>query len=550
MLKTSSRFRAPLGALGLAATAAIMFAGCKSRDDTHGEAARWDSDAWTGGTGYVAPKEEPKAEPRPEPRRGACNAYRPQAGRDMSVSAMSFPTGEASSSAVQLHQVMPREVRLGKDFNYELHVTNLTPQPLQNVQVKLDSTANQRVTSSTPASAQGPGGATVWNLGDLDGCATQVIRVTARADAAGTSSNCLSVTYNNAFCVATNVVEPALAITKTAPAEVNLCDVIEYRVEVRNSGSAVLNNVRLRDNLPDGLATADAQARRQLDIALDTLQPGQAKSVTIRTKASRVGSYDNTATAVADGDVSANSTRTTTVVRQATLALDAKCGNAILMGRNTTCTFTVRNSSQSPATNVVVRASAPQGTTFVSADNNGRGDAGATTWNIGNLGAGESRTVSMTVRTSAAGTIRCEATATGDCVEAVTAGCTTTIEGAADIGTLLTDVDGVIQTGMDHVYTYEVENQGQINLTNTTVVITLPAGMNFINSNAPQPPQIDGNKLTFRGVSGVLRPGEKRQFQMTVRCTQAGEKLVISETTADQLKTPVRDDELTNFVEP
>lgn len=105
-------------------------------------------------------------------------------------------------------------------------------------------------------------------------------------------------------------------------------------------------------------------------------------------------------------------------------------------------------------------------------------------------------------------------------------------------------------TGDLHVYTYEVENQGQVDLTNTKVLVTLPEGMEFVSSTAPRAPQIDGRKLTFTGVQGVLKPGEKRMFTLTVKCSQAGEKLVISETTCDQLKTPVRDDELTNFVAP
>jgi hypothetical protein len=88
-----------------------------------------------------------------------------------------------------------------------------------------------------------------------------------------------------------------------------------------------------------------------------------------------------------------------------------------------------------------------------------------------------------------------------------------------------------------------------VDLTNVSVEVTLPAGLSFVSSTAPKAPAAAGNKLTFTGVTGVLKPGEKRNFTLTLKSSAPGEKLIISETTCDQLRTPVRDDELTFFVE-
>lgn len=535
------------------AIAACMVAAAGCNQPTGGNASRYDSDAWVGGRN--APVAEPvRSEPAPQPvreeprRMGPCSSYTPAAGPGTTVSSMAFPTGSMSTSAVALHQVMPREVRLGKDYGYELHVTNLTEGTLQNVIVTLENTANQTVISSVPTSNKGANNTTQWVIGDLSGCKTQVIKITARADKGGSSSNCLSVTYNNSMCAATNVVEPALAVTKSAPAEALLCDVITLKFEVKNTGTSTLDNVRLKDNLPAGLTTTDGKTA--LDIPLGSMAPGQAKQVSVTAKASKTGSYENTATAGADGDINANSNKTVTVVKQPTLAIEAKCGGNILIGRNTTCTFTVRNTGNAVSASTVVSGNLPAGTTFVSADNGGTMGGGKVNWNVGNLNPGDSKTVTMTVKSGNAGEIKCEASATGACATAVNASCVSSVQGSPDLGTLLTDGDGVVNTGDLHIYTYEVENQGQVDLTNTKVLVTLPEGMEFVSSNAPKAPQIDGRKLTFSGVSGVLKPGEKRMFTLTVKCSQAGEKLVISETTCDQLKTPVRDDELTNFVAP
>jgi uncharacterized repeat protein (TIGR01451 family) len=532
----------------VAALAMVAAAGCNQNDSASGS-ARYDSDAWVGGYGQPTKAAEPAPMAKEEPRRMfGCGNYAPAAGPGMMVSTMAFPTGSTSTSAIVVHQVMPKEVRLNKDYNYELHVTNLTEGTLQNVLVTLQNTANQTVVSSVPASSKGANNTTQWLVGDLPGCKTQVIKVTAKADKVGSSSDCITVSYNNAMCAATNVVEPALAVTKSGPAEVLVCDTITYKFEVKNTGSSTLDNVHLKDSLPAGLTTTDGKSA--LDVALGSLSPGQAKQVTVTAKAAKTGSYDNSASAMADGDITASSNKTTTVVKQPTLAIETKCGANILIGRNTTCTYTVKNNGNAVASGTVVSGMVPAGTSFVSADNGGAMAGGKVNWNVGNLNPGESKTLSMTVKSGAAGQIKCEGMANAACASQVSAECVSTVQGSPDVGTLLNDGDGVVNIGDLHVYTYEVMNQGQVDLTNTKVVVTLPEGMEFVSSTAPKAPVIEGRKLTFTGVTGVLKPNEKRVFTMTVKCSQAGEKLVISETTCDQLKTPVRDDELTNFVAP
>ncbi|MBX3385942.1 MAG: DUF11 domain-containing protein [Phycisphaeraceae bacterium] len=528
----------------ICAVGAMVLSGCSS--DTHGgESSRWNSDAWANTIPRQA-EPAPRQEPAPAPRRAAgCPTYNPPVGQGMTVSGLAFPTGNPATSAVQLHQVMPRQVRLGREYGYEIHVTNLTEGNLQNVLVTLENTDNQTVVSSVPSATRGPNNSTQWVIGDLGACKTQVIKVTARAEKVGTSSDCISVSYNNALCVATNVVEPAIAITKQAPAEVLLCDPINMRIEVRNTGNMALDNVMVKDTFPQGLTTTDGKSSVEVD--LGTLAPGQAKQVNIAAKATRPGTYQNTAT-VASGDITATSNSTSTLVRQPTLEIAAECGTRTNIGLPNTCKFTVKNTGNGVAANTVVTAVVPANAQFMSADNNGAMAGGRVTWNVGSLNAGESRTFSMTVRTTGAGAVRCEASATAVCASAVSANCSFEVIGLPDIRTLLTDDDGVVFVGDPHILRYEVGNQGQVDLTNVRVVVTLPEGMEFVATDAPRAPAIEGRKLTFTGITGVLKPGENRRFTLTVRATTPGEKLVIAETTCDQIRTPIRDDELTNFV--
>jgi len=536
-----------------AATALLgtMAVGCQQQQTTgSGESPQWSSDSWGLHWGHTpraepapAPAPAPAAAPAPAPIvRGGCS---PNVPAGMNATSMAFPTGDTASSAIMLHTMMPREVRQGQNYPAEIHVCNLTRGTLQNVIVAMDTTSNMSLISSVPPSARGSDGSTQWSLGELGPNETKVIKLQAKADQVGQSSTCMRVSYNNSVCAATTVVNPALIVTKTGPAEALLCNEFEYRVEVKNTGTGLANNVRVRDNLPAGLATVDGKTQVELDAG--NLAAGQAKTATIRVKAARPGRYENNASATADGGLTAQSGNVATVVRQPTLAITAECtGGPILIGRNSTCKFTVRNTGDT-ACAVTVTAVVPAGLQFVSADNNGAASGGRVSWSVGNLGPNESRTVSMTVRNAAAGSFTCSASASCACAETVTGTCNFSVQGVADIGTLVTDNDGVREVGEPQVFTISTRNQGQIDLTNVRMAITLPEAMSYVSSTGARAPTVAGKVVTFE--FGALKPGEIREYTMTATSSRAGEFLITGITTADQIRTPIRDDELTVFIE-
>ena len=101
----------------------------------------------------------------------------------------------------------------------------------------------------------------VWRVGILNPRQSQTRELTEVADEVGTSSSCLSVSYNPAMCVAMRVVKPEIAVTKEGPSEVLICQDINYTYRVTNTGTGAVQNVRLEDTLPEGLATAEGGRR-------------------------------------------------------------------------------------------------------------------------------------------------------------------------------------------------------------------------------------------------------------------------------------------------
>lgn len=494
----------------------------------------------------VAAKREPA--PAPKVAHGPCN-YAPVVGPGMNVSPMAFPTGDVATSAVLVHQVVPAQVRAAANYTYELHVTNITAGTLQNVVVHNEGAQNLTVVSSEPAANKGANGDALWILGDLSPCQTKVIKVTGKADKVGTSSSCSSVTYNNTLCATTTVVEPALQITKQiTPESILGCDPITMTVEVKNSGTGTASNVKITDQLPSGLTTTDGKST--VEIPAGDLAAGQSKPFTVALKATKTGKYDNQAKAVADGGLAATSNTVSTVVKQPVLTLACKVSTdrvIIRPGAEGCFEITIKNTGDGTAKGAVVTATVAGGT--VGSADGGQVNGANVTWGVGDLAAGASKTVKVCVRPTSMGDISVNATATGGCAAQVATSCKFGAVGSPDIGTLLDDADGVVLVGDPHVYRYEVMNQGQVDLTNVTVVVTLPDGMDFVSSTAPKAPAVNGRKMTFTGVTGVLKAGERRSFTMTVKTSGSGEKLVISETTADQIKTPIRDDELTVFID-
>lgn len=502
-----------------------------------------------GGHGYYwrdpAPAPAPKAAPKaaaPAPR--ASDPCNPVIGAGMMTAAQAFPTGEVSSSAVQIREVFPGTVRAGQQFPYEIYVSNLTNTTLNNVVVSSTSLSNRNIVSSTPAATQGPSGPT-WVIGDLAPRECKVIKAVATASAVGSSSSCLTVSYNNALCSTLQVVQPALTITKTMTPSALLCDPIVANITVKNTGSGAADNVVIKDTLPAGLTTSDG--KQVVEINAGTLAAGQERSFPLNLKATKTGKFDNNAQATADGGLTATSQTVSTTVTQPVLKIAAECptgGPVGRGGRNFTFKFTVSNTGDA-ACGTTVTATLPAGTTFVSADNAGAAGPNGVTWNVGSIAPGASKAVTMVVRAAGSGSFQTTATATCPCAGAVSANCSVSTTGLPDIGTQITDDDGVVDVGNNHTFRYEVKNQGFIDLTNVKAVFTLDEGLSFVSSDAV--PAVSAQGQTVTANVGTLKVGETKRFVIVARGTKGGQFVIQSVTTSDQTKS-VRNDEQVNYV--
>lgn len=493
-------------------------------------------------SGCIQHQQQRAPEPRPEPV-ADCN-YVPQVPAGMIVNSLAFPTGEPMTSAVMLHEVRPREARVGQNYPVEIHVTNRTRGRLQNVVVRGEGMQNLSIVNSNP-NGNRTGEAMLWNLGDMGPCETKVVRVTAKADRVGVSADCLSVSYNNTLCAQTTIVEPALVVTKTQTPEANICERIEAVYEVRNTGTGIAENVRVRDTLPEGLTT-EAGAR-SVELDAGTLAAGQAKTATVWLRAARTGRFESPASASAEGGLTAESARAATVVRQATITLTCNATNRAFLGRDISYEFVVKNTSDTVAEAVIVSATMPTGATFVSGTMGGGMSGNGVVWNVGNLAAGESKTVAFTVRPGMIGTFRSEATAVATCVQQVAANCQTDMQGIPAILVEVVDDPDPVQVNTETNYQIIVTNQGSATDSNIKVVCTLPDGLAFVSGGGASNATANGQTVTFATVP-TLAPKASVTYTLRVRATKpAGDVRMLTDVSSDQFKQPIREMESTNL---
>ncbi len=476
---------------------------------------------------------------------GACPAYRPNVPGGYNITQAAFPTGDARSSAIMLSTMAPGQVMAGKDYTYEVHVTNLTNQTLQNVAVTQDSLANLNVKASDPAAQRAADGDLVWNVGNLGACQTRVIKVNGSAAQAGQqATGCFTVVYNSSVCMATNVVSPALKITKaTAPAEGTPCDTFTYTIEVTNPGSGSADNVRIQDTLPAGMTLTNGGT--SINDAIGNLGAGQKATRSYQVKAAKPGSYNNKATALADGGLSAESNTVTNVVKQPALALAAECPKDTRIGKGVTAKFTVRNTGDAACSNTRLVATLPNGSSGVTADGGGAASGNTVNWNVGNLAVGESKTFTINFKPGA-GSNQIAARVECGCATPATANCTFGVTGVPDIGTGIEDFVGVRNVGDEHEYEYVVKNQGQVDLTNVKMVADFDAGLDYTRTDYPGGATASGRNVTWN--IGTLAVGQQRKFKLYAKTNKTGDLIVRTTTTSDQT-SPVRNDEQVNCVD-
>ncbi|MEZ0266653.1 MAG: hypothetical protein ACAI43_18140 [Phycisphaerae bacterium] len=516
---------------------------------------------------------ERASRPVPPPTTGATVV------EDFSRFSLAAPTGDKATSALFIEKLSPREARLNRPFDYKLRVTNLTSAVLTDVVVRERLPESFALTRSEPPVASAEGGWARYNLGELGPLAVRTIDVTGVPHAEGTLASAIAVDYKLATRTETSVVNPILKLTKTAPAEADICEGIKYTYVAANVGTGTERGVVLEDRLPEGLVTDDGKTVVKFDVG--DIGQNSARELVVRVKPLKTGTYAGFAVARASGGAEVKSNEVSTIVRQPALDVAVSGPAAEYLNKTATYTVTVKNTGDAPARKAAVVLDTGGKGVVASATLNGAAPAAdaapRTPFNapgvkdrspaappaardplaaaklvgdaveVGTIAPGESRTVTVAVRATAAdGPLVLTARAIASCAAEVSAKATTNVLTLAALRLEVIDLDDPIRVGDEVTYSITVKNQGTGADSNLAVTVTLPPALKFSGSQGPTDATAAGQTLTFAPLE-TLKPGDTAVWRVLAKATAPGDVRLEVRLKSDSLKDPATETEPTRL---
>lgn len=490
-------------------------------------------------------KPTPAATKAPEPAQKPSSGYGPsyttfeENGSKWVRGSMAFPTGLRESSGLLVEKTVPAEVLVGQKFDYAYKVSNLTDYPIHMVTLMDRVTPNFAAAESDPQPTENHNGVATWQLGSLGPKETKTIHVKGSGNEEGAISTCGWATYSPILCEDIKVVKANLLLTKSAPAEVVICDPIPMTLNVKNTGSSTLTAVKVNDSLPEGL-TSDGKNALAFDAG--NLAPGESKEFKFNATAAHTGQYVNKAQAVSSQGVTSDAS-STTVVHEPVLTVACAAPDQRYMGRPFDVTFTVDNKGDVASAGTTLEVPIPSGLSAKSASNGGQIGAGKITWDLASVAVNGAQNVTATFASDNAGSFAFNPSAKGACAKPVTSSCQTRVVGVAAILLEKADDPDPVGVGETTTYTVKITNQGSADDNNVRMVVTIAAELSPVSATSDG--AISGQTVTFPPVPR-LAPKEAVTYKIVAKGVKPGDGRTRFELNSDMLKAPVNAEESTH----
>jgi uncharacterized repeat protein (TIGR01451 family) len=437
---------------------------------------------------------------------------------------------------------VPAVATAGQELEYHLCVENCSNAAAHHVLVRNPLPANARFVRARPEpSVREP--ELRWDLGTLQGWARCDILLVLAPTGAGDLQDCARVQFEHGQCVTTKISRPALSLRKSGPTQAVLYDVLSYRLDVTNSGTAPVTQVVVTDQLPEGLEHSGG--KNPLTWDLGTLEPGQSRRVEYQVVAKATGRLCNKATATAAGGLR-DQAESCVTVGEAKLTLAKTGPERQYVNLAAAYQISVSNPGTAPVANVTIADPLPEGMEFVSASRAGRREGNEVRWAIGTLGPGEQRTVDVVLRVRSPGRVCNRATAAADRGLSARAEACTEFAGISALLLELVDTDDPVAVGAETTYVVTARNPGSTQVTGVRVVATVPEHLAVTQVRGPAEHRREGTKVVYEPLT--LAAGASARYEIRARALSPGDVRFKVDLTADQLTGgPVHAEESTTL---
>ena len=455
-----------------------------------------------------------------------------------------LPTGDRNTSALLLEKLSPAEVVQGVDFMYQLHVSNLTNNALDNVLIEDRATSNLRIREADPAPSSTSGNVISWDLGSLSPQEKLIIQVRATATEGTEVQGVAQASYDSAMRTKIAVVSPALEIKIDAPQVVATGEEIPLEVTVRNTGSGDAKDILVQSLLPAGLMTADGSQR--IEVPIGTLHAGEFKSVQVLAKASQSGEYSASAEASMRHGATVQSGSRSILVQEPSLEMMVAGPSKAFIGTPARWTLKVRNTGTGTAKDVSLNHTVPAGMTFMQASEAPNKNGTKLTWPLGNLDPGQEKSIDMYLQADRSGSAEVTASVGGNHAAKANGASPVMMQGVSALSLEINDLSDPVLVGDSLTYHVKVYNDGSSAGSNIAVSVELDEGMQLIRAPGPTNGNAVGQTINFSPLD-TLAPGETATWRIVVKSIAAGDLRLSASLTSDRLQRPVSDNESTQF---
>ena len=428
-----------------------------------------------------------------------------------------FPMGTQSNEVLMLEAMGPKSIRMGKEAATQIKVTNLTENAVHNITLMSTNPDGFQVTGASPATTQPMDKGMGFAMGDLAAKESKTVTITGMATKVGSVDTCYTVTYNPpTLCTMIDVTNPSIGLAVTAPPDMDICKPVTYTYTVTNTGSGTAHNVMVMEDLPDGLMTADGG--KSVSNTIGDIPQGESRTYTANLKAAKTGPMNGTAKAMADGEA-APTAATMTTVHAPVLTVAVTGGDSDFIGKTVPFKITVTNTGDAVATNAKVQIGHPAGGIgTVNAD--GVDSSGMVA--LGDLPPNQPKTIAASATSTQGGNVTVVANAMSDCAQAVSGQAMTMFNTIPAILLETVDEADPVKVGDSVTYDVKVTNQGSAADKNVTVKAMIPDGEEYVSTDGPTQPTVDGMNLSFPIVPS-LDPKASVTWKVKVKAAKAGD---------------------------
>ncbi|MDF1838895.1 MAG: DUF11 domain-containing protein [Planctomycetota bacterium] len=474
----------------------------------------------------------------------AADAIQPATGMVNSVQAI--PSGVKATSALLLTKSLPASVQRNEEFHYLMMVENLSQDPLANVVLEERLPEGLTLIGSEPAMVSNEGSVAVWNLGTLNGGASQTIKINGKAAADGISESFASVSYDRTLKGQFVVVSPDLQLEMHAPATTIPGENFNLELVLRNAGSGVARNVNLSAVLPEGLVTESGEDSAKL--VLQELGAGESHTMTIPVQANRPGSFAATAQASLPKGEPISVTGAAIQAQDTRLELATSGPSKFFLGQPGKVTLTVKNVGSSLAKDVKLEQPLPEGLELVRASSPAERTENLLSWALGDLEAGAESSITLHLTPSQTGTLALAASAQASKGSAATSEFSAPMEGISALHFTIEDLQDPVPVGESLTYHIKVHNQGTAPGANIAIMVTMDEGMQLVHAKGPTNGRTEGNKILFNALDS-LDPGATATWRLVLQSRQIGDLRLSAALTSKRLQRPVEVTQSTQFYE-